>query len=300
MRTRQEKRLRGICLAAALLLAMTCKAHADQGVQAEAAKALDLRSAAALVFDQRNGRTLYAKNPELHQPIASITKLMTAMVVLDAQLLLDERILISPRDVDHLKYTHSRLGVGMALTRLQLLHLALIASENRAAAALARTYPGGSQSFVAAMNAKAKELGMSKTEFVDSTGLSSNNRSCAEDLVKLVGAAYRYPLIRSVSTTPSYSIPSGKKGRRSLVFSNTNGLVASKDWNIGVSKTGYISESGHCLVMQAKIAEQGVIIVLLDALGKWSRTYDAKRIRQWLEGQIRQENIRLSDRGRNV
>lgn len=245
---------------------------------------LKLRSASVLVVNQGTGEPLYAKNPQLEVPIASITKLMTAMVSLDAGLPLQEEITISSEDVDRLKGTGSRLSLGTTLTREELLHLALIASENRAAAALSRAYPGGREAFVEAMNRKAAQLGMQHTHFVDGTGLSSDNRSTAADLVKLVDAAYRYPLIRKISTTGSYdlTLPASKHVRR-LAFNNTNLLTRKEDWEIGVSKTGYISEAGHCLVMQAQIAEQKVIIVLLDSWGKLSRIGDANRIRQWLE-----------------
>lgn len=245
---------------------------------------LNLRSAVALVVDQMTGEPLYAKNPQVETPIASITKLMTAMVALDAGLPLQEEITIDSRDVDRIKGTGSRLALGTTLTREELLHLALIASENRAAAALSRAYPGGREAFVEAMNRKARELGMSNTHFVDGTGLSSANRSTAADLVKLVDAAYRYPLIRKISTTGSYDVemPVSKRVRH-IAFNNTNLLTRRDDWDIGVSKTGYINEAGHCLVMQARIAEQKVIIVLLDSWGKLSRIGDAQRIRKWLE-----------------
>lgn len=261
---------------------------------------LQLRSAAALVVDQKTGEALYAKNVDIPTSIASITKLMTAMVTLDAELDLDEEIEISGEDVDRLKGTGSRLALGTRLTREELLHLALIASENRAASALSRAYPGGRGAFIAAMNRKAREIGMKDSHFIDGTGLNSGNRATAADLVKLVDAAYRYPLIRQISSTGSYdvSVPgtrvvrvkeNGKVRRvarpvqRHIAFVNTNSLTRNQDWDIGVSKTGYINEAGHCLVMQTRIAEQKVIIVLLDSLGKWSRIGDAQRIRQWLE-----------------
>ncbi len=261
---------------------------------------LALRSAAALVVDQKSGTSLYAKNVDVPTPIASITKLMTAMVTLDAGLDLDEEITISNEDLDRLKGTGSRLSLGTRLTRGELLHLALIASENRAAAALTRAYPGGRDAFVAAMNAKARQIGMRHASFVDGTGLNSRNQATAADLVKMVDAAYRYPIIREISSTGSYdvSVPGRKvvrvkeKGKvrrvtrdvqKHIAFHNTNALTRSKDWDIGVSKTGYINEAGHCLVMQAQIAEQKVIIVLLDSWGKFSRIGDAQRIKQWLE-----------------
>jgi D-alanyl-D-alanine endopeptidase (penicillin-binding protein 7) len=261
---------------------------------------LNLRSAAALVVDQKTGEALYAKNVDVPTSIASITKLMTAMVTLDAELDLNEEIVIGNEDVDHLKGTGSRLALGTRLTREELLHLALIASENRAAAALSRAYPGGREAFVAAMNRKAREVGMKDSRFVDGTGLNSSNRSTAADLVKMVDAAYRYPLIRQITSTGSYdvSVPRTKvvrvreNGRTHKVarlvqshmaFNNTNSLTRNQDWEIGVSKTGFINEAGHCLVMQTSIAEQKVIIVLLDSWGKWSRIGDAQRIRKWLE-----------------
>jgi serine-type D-Ala-D-Ala endopeptidase (penicillin-binding protein 7) len=261
---------------------------------------LDLRSAAALVVDQKTGEALYAKNVDVPTSIASITKLMTAMVTLDAELDLNEEVVIGSEDVDHLKGTGSRLALGTRLTREELLHLALIASENRAAAALSRAYPGGRDAFIAAMNRKAREVGMKDSHFVDGTGLNSNNRSTAADLVKMVDAAYRYPLIRQITSTGSYdvSVPGTRvvrvreNGRthkvarsvqRHMAFNNTNSLTRDQDWEIGVSKTGFINEAGRCLVMQTKIAERKVIIVLLDSWGKWSRIGDAQRIRQWLE-----------------
>lgn len=262
---------------------------------------LNLSSASVLVFDQSTGQTLLEKNPGVETSIASITKLMTAMVVLDAGLPMDEMITIAAADVDKHKYTGSRLALGKSLSRETLLKLALIASENRAAAALARAYPGGTEKFVADMNRKARELGMSNTHFDDATGLHASNRSTAEDLVKLANTAYYYPDIRRISTTPDISLGgekvkvkrkvkvNGKRKTRtqtvwrSLDFVNTNRLVRESDWDIGLSKTGYINEAGHCLVMQASIAHQRVIIVLLDAIGKYARIADAKRIRDWLE-----------------
>lgn len=261
---------------------------------------LDLRASAALVVDQKSGVPLYAKNIDVPTSIASITKLMTAMVTLDAGLSLDEEIEVNNEDVDRLKGTGSRLALGTRLTREELLHLALIASENRAASALSRVYPGGRSAFIGAMNRKAHELGMRDSYFVDGTGLNSSNRSTAADLVKMVDAAYRYPLIREISSTGSYdvSVPgtqvvkvreNGRLRRvtravqRHVAFNNTNSLTRSEGWDIGVSKTGYINEAGHCLVMQTRIADQRVIIVLLDSVGKWGRIGDAQRIRKWLE-----------------
>jgi D-alanyl-D-alanine endopeptidase (penicillin-binding protein 7) len=257
----------------------------------------DLRSAMALVMDEKTGAVIYAKNPDLITPIASITKLMTAMVTLDARLSLDEKITITSEDVDRVKGTHSRLNLGASLTRYQLLQLALMSSENRAAAALARTYPGGTKAFVAAMNRKAQRLGMMNTSFVDSTGLRSDNQSTAEDLARMVKAAHTYPTISEISTMTSYDVqvPVYKRHKalarggvvhRSIAYRNTNMLVSDKDWEIGLSKTGYISEAGHCLVMQANIANQPLIIVLLDGNGKMTRIGDANRIKKWLESSL--------------
>jgi len=245
------------------------------------AKLRGMRSAAALVVEQRQERPLYAKNTDVPMPIASITKLMTAMVVLDAQLPLDEQITIAKDDVDTLRGTRSKLKVGLELSRRELLQLALMASENRAAAALARTYPGGVPAFVAAMNRKAEALEMMDTRFVDPTGLDRGNVSTALDLVRMVKASYDYELIREFTTATSYAVEQRK--RRQLPFHNSNVLVRSKSWDIGLSKTGYIHDSGRCLVMQAKIAEQAVIIVLLDSWGKYTRIADANRIKRWIE-----------------
>ena len=245
------------------------------------AKLRGMRSAAALVVKQEQERTLFSKNTDVPMPIASITKLMTAMVILDAQLPLDEQITIEKQDVDTLRGTRSKLKVGMTLTRDELLQLALMSSENRAAAALARAYPGGVPAFVAAMNRKAEALGMMDTRFVDSTGLNSSNVSTAQDLVKMVKASYGYELIREYTTAHSHAVALRKS--RNLPFHNSNVLVKSKSWDIGLSKTGYIHDSGRCLVMQAKIAQQAVIIVLLDSWGKYTRIADANRIKRWIE-----------------
>lgn len=246
-----------------------------------AAGALSLKSAAAMVVEQGGQRVLYAKNVETVVPIASITKLMTALVVLDAGLPLEEPIAIAEADVDDIKRTRSRLKVGTVLTRGDLLKLALMASENRAAAALARAYPGGTRVFVAAMNQKAVELSMWRTRFVDGTGLSSENVSTAQDLARLAGAAYRDPLIRQYTTDSTHTVQLAN-GRR-LNYTNSNRLVKNSGWNIGLSKTGYISEAGRCLVLQARIAATPVIIVLLDSWGKLTRLGDANRIRKWME-----------------
>jgi len=241
-----------------------------------------LQSSIVLIYDEQGKRPLYTKNAENVAPIASITKLMTAMVVLDAQLPLDEKITISTEDMDRLKGTRSRMSPGSTLTRGELLKLALMASENRAAAALARTYPGGTQAALVMMNAKAKALGMSSTRFFDPTGLNSNNVSTAQDLVLMVRAAQYYEPIHRFTTSSTHIVQVGKR-HRPLRFSNTNPLVRSASWNIGVSKTGYISEAGRCLVMEATFNDRPVIIVLLDSWGKRTRIGDANRIKKWIE-----------------
>jgi D-alanyl-D-alanine endopeptidase (penicillin-binding protein 7) len=239
-----------------------------------------LASAAVAVIDQATGDVLYEKNSKAVVPIASITKLMTAMVALDAQPSLSETLTISDADVDMLKGTHSRLAVGTQLTREEMLRLALMSSENRAASALSRHYPGGRTAFITAMNAKAHELGLTETRFLDPTGLTAQNVSSARDLVKMVGAAHKYPLIREFSTSEEYEV--AVKGR-AQTFRNTNALVKSDNWSIGLSKTGYISEAGRCLVMQAWFNNKPTIIVLLDSMGKLTRIGDAQRIKRWIE-----------------
>lgn len=242
---------------------------------------LSVSSGAALVIDLEEGQSVYEKNPGSVMPIASITKLMTAMVVLDAGLPLEQPIMITEDDLDAMKGTRSRLPVGAVLTRRELLRLALMASENSAAAALGRSYPGGSSAFVAAMNRKAREIGTRNTYYVEPTGLSSGNVSTARDLGQIVRASYRYDIIREYSTTESYEVEIAD-GRERL-FHNTNGLVRSGEWDIGLQKTGYISEAGRCLVMQATIAAKPYIIVLLDAVGRYTRIADANRIKRWIE-----------------
>ncbi|MDO9204877.1 MAG: D-alanyl-D-alanine endopeptidase [Methylotenera sp.] len=243
---------------------------------------LELASSKALVINQLTGETIFAKNTNQSTPIASVTKLMTAMVMLDAHLPMDDLLYISDEDVDYLKGTRSRLAVGSPLSRGELLQLALMSSENRAASALGRNYPGGINAFISAMNRKAEDLGMKSTRFYDTTGLDSSNVSTAEDLVKMVNAAYHYPEIRQVSTAASQEIT--LYGRENPVnFVNTNSLVRGGDWVIGLSKTGFINEAGRCLVMQAEISGQPMIIVLLNSSGKLSRIGDANRIRKWIE-----------------
>jgi D-alanyl-D-alanine endopeptidase (penicillin-binding protein 7) len=243
---------------------------------------LKLASANALVLDSEAGRPIYAKAANEVTPIASITKLMTAMVVLDANLPLDEPIAIDLDDLDMLKGSRSRLRMGAELPRSELLRLALMSSENRAASALARQYPGGSDAFVAAMNAKARALGMTRSEFHDATGLSPRNVSTANDLARMVRAAAEYPLIREYSTTPSHYVEVQPAGRV-LGFNNSNRLVLSNDWDIQLQKTGYIREAGRCLVMLAQVASKPVVIVLLDSVGKYTRLGDANRVKHWLE-----------------
>jgi D-alanyl-D-alanine endopeptidase (penicillin-binding protein 7) len=240
-----------------------------------------LSSNIALIFDEQTQLPLYNKNSELVAPIASITKLMTAMVVLDALSPLDEQVSVDVADLDTLKGTRSRLRIGMSFTRSEMLKMALMASENRAASALARNYPGGMAAAVAAMNAKAQALGMINTKFFDPTGLNSNNVSTAQDLVKMVAAARNYSLIHQYTTTGTHSVDG--RGGRELRFNNTNPLVRNASWDIGVSKTGYISEAGRCLVMEATINQRPVIIVLLDSWGKRTRIGDANRIKKWME-----------------
>ena len=239
-----------------------------------------LQSSAALVIDQGTGDVLYEKNANAVVPIASITKLMTAMVVLDAALDLTEVITVTRDDIDLLKGSHSRLPVGARVTREHALLMALMSSENRAAHALGRTYPGGLPAFVEAMNLKADALGMSNSEFRDPTGLSSDNVSTAKDLGRMVAAAHSYPVIRELTTTASAYVD---VGRYPVGYQNTNPLVKNRDWMIGLSKTGYIQEAGKCLVMQAWVAGRPTVMVLLDSNGKLTRIADANRVKKWLE-----------------
>jgi serine-type D-Ala-D-Ala endopeptidase (penicillin-binding protein 7) len=245
---------------------------------------ITLRSSSALVQDAETGEMVYEKNADAVVPIASITKLMTAMVILDRGLDLDERIVLGREDAVAMKGARSRLHTGLALARGDLLLLALMSSENRAAAALGRSYPGGMAAFVDAMNAKAAVLDMTESRFVEPTGLSPANVSTAADLAKLVRAAHEYDLIREYSTKNRATIyASAGRGSRTLSYGNTNGLVRSSHWDIDLSKTGYISEAGRCLVMHVRLAEKDLIVVLLDSWGKHSRVGDANRIRKWLE-----------------
>jgi D-alanyl-D-alanine endopeptidase (penicillin-binding protein 7) len=259
---------------AAVLFVSVGFARADPGPK--------LRSSVALVLDAESGETLYEKNSETVLPIASITKLMTALVVLERQLDLEQRVVISREDFTATRHSRirARLRAGSSLTRDELLLLALMASDNLAAAALARTYPGGTEAFVAAMNAEAGRLALHDTRFADPTGLSSDNVSSAQDLARLVKAAHGYPLIREYSTRPSAHV----RARGGTVgFNNTNSLVRSGSWDIELSKTGYIAAAGRCLVMHMRVASRDLVVILLDSWGKYSRIGDARRIRKWLE-----------------
>ena len=241
---------------------------------------LDLASSVALIVDQNSSEVLFEKNAGVALPIASITKLMTGLIVVEAGQDMNEILTITDDDVDREKFSSSRLRVGSQMTRASLLHIALMSSENRAAAALGRNYPGGLAGFVAAMNAKAAALGMRDTTYVDSSGLSSRNVASARDLAKLAVAAYQQPLLRHYSTDPKSIVDAGG---RMMHYNNTNYLVAMPDWDIGLQKTGYIREAGRCLLMQTMIQGRPVIMVFLDSKGKQSRTADAGRIRRWLE-----------------
>jgi serine-type D-Ala-D-Ala endopeptidase (penicillin-binding protein 7) len=242
---------------------------------------LDLASNAALVLDQSTSEVLFEKNSHVALPIASITKLMTSLIVLEADQDMHEILQVTEQDIDTVKRTHSRLAIGSQLSRANMLHIALMSSENRAASALGRNYPGGLSAFVAAMNVKAKALGMDSTRYVDSTGLSSANISSARDLARLVLAAHEHPLIRQYSTNSNYIV---EPGHYVLHYKNSNHLVFNPEWEIGLQKTGYISEAGRCLVMQARIEGRPIVMVFLDSKGKQARIADAARIRKWLEG----------------
>ncbi|AOY94281.1 peptidase S11 [Cupriavidus sp. USMAA2-4] len=246
----------------------------------ETADALALRSSVALVMDQDTNEVLFQKNPNAVLPIASITKLMTATVVLEARQPMDEMLTITEEDRDTEKHSGSRLRFGAQLSRHDMLLLALMSSENRAASALGRNYPGGLPAFVQAMNRKARELGMNDTHYVDSNGLSSSNVSSAVDLARLVNAAYRNPTIREFSTQTEYEV---NVLGRPLHYVSTNRLVRGGNWDIGLQKTGFISEAGQCLVMQARVHGRNVVMVFLDSVGKLSRFADATRVRDWLE-----------------
>jgi D-alanyl-D-alanine endopeptidase (penicillin-binding protein 7) len=249
--------------------------------------ALDLKSNVALVMDQSNSKVLFEKNSNVALPIASITKLMTSMVVVESNQNMDEMIEVTSDDIDREKNSSSRLRVGSILSRANMLHIALMSSENRAASALGRNYPGGLQAFVLAMNAKAKSLGMNDTHYVDSTGLSSHNVATAQDLAKLVIAARQHQIIGQYSTDTKYVV---KPGGGALQYSNSNHLVGNPGWDIDLQKTGYINEAGRCLVMVTNIEGRPIVMVFLDSKGKRSRTADAGRIRKWIET-LKPENL---------
>lgn len=244
------------------------------------ADALDLNSSVALVVDQDTHEVLYRKNDHAVLPIASLTKLMTGLIISEANLPMSERLTITQADVDTEKGSSSRLAVGTELSRGEMLHLALMSSENRAANALGRTFPGGLSEFVARMNSRALSLGMTDTRYVEPTGLSSRNQSSASDLAVLVAAAYKEPVLRDLSTSHGREVA---VGNRTLQYNNTNRLVKNPQWDIGLQKTGYISEAGQCLVMQAQVAGRKLIMVFLDSAGKLSRIGDAERVRKWVE-----------------
>ena len=265
--------------AGALLLTIAAGANAAAN---RTPSSPELKSAAALVVDGTTGEVLYEQKPGLVTPIASITKLMTALVVLDAQQPLDEVIEITRDDKWTGKGAFSRLPVGQKMSRADLMRLALMASENRASHTLARNYPGGSAAFIRRMNAKARALGMTQTKFEDPSGLSNNNVSSARDLAKLVTAASRQPVIREYSTLHSYDVTLGK---RRFTYRNTNLLVGRPDWDINVQKTGFTNDAGECLVMQATIEDRPVTMVFLDSFGKLTRTADARRMRKWMAAQ---------------
>lgn len=253
---------------------------------------LDLSANVALVIDQNSSEILFEKNSHVALPIASITKLMTSLVVVEANQNLDEILTVTEEDVDRKRYSHSRLRIGSQLSRANMLHIALMSSENRAAAALGRHYPGGLTAFIRAMNAKASELGMTNSRFADPTGLSSANVSSARDLARLVVAAYQHPLIREYSTDRNYAV---EPGGPALEYRNSNGLIENPEWAIGLQKTGYISEAGRCLVMQVNVAGRPVVMVFLDSKTKQSRLADADRLRKWLENRGTSAMNQLAD-----
>jgi serine-type D-Ala-D-Ala endopeptidase (penicillin-binding protein 7) len=245
-----------------------------------------LKSSAVLVIDQISGEVLFEKNPDSVLPIASITKLMTALVVAEADLPMTEMLAITKEDADLEKGVGSRLRVGTRLNRGELMHLALMSSENRAAHALGRTYPGGMEAFVDAMNIKAQQLGMASSRFTEPTGLNAGNISTPRDLVRLVEESFLVPLIREYSTSQNLLV---RVGKRSQQFRNSNALVRTDSWDLGLSKTGFIREAGRCLVMQAEVEKRPVILVMLDAPGTQHRLRDAEMIRRWLMQQAEKQ-----------
>ena len=275
------KLLLGISLLGSLSIASAASKHAELTEP-------DLKSGSVLVLDESSAAVLLSQNANVAAPIASITKLMTALVVLDAKQPMDEMLEITADDKDMERHSSSRLQVGTRLSRADLMHLALMASENRAAHALGRNFPGGLPAVVKAMNLKAQALGMTQAHFVEPTGLSSDNVASPHDLAKLVVAASHHPTIREYSTDHKYAVTVRK---RTMEFHNTDNLVAKSDWNIIVQKTGYIEEAGRCLVMKAVIAGRSVVIVLLDSYGKYTRVADAKRIKVWMEAKLRNGRV---------
>ena len=255
---------------------------AEEIIQYGQPNRLSLQSSVAIVMDDREGVMLYGRNVDHPRPIASLTKLMTALVILDSGLSLDEQIKITRDDRDRLRGTRSRLGFNAVFTRYDLLRAALGASDNRAAAALARTFPGGQEAMVQAMNAKAQELGMTQTRYADSSGLDNRNVSTARDLTRLVAEANKRQMLHALTTTASFRITDRASGRE-LSYHNTNRLLRKEAWDIALSKTGYTSAAGNCLLMQTTIANRPLTIVLLDSWGKYSRYGDANRIHQWLQ-----------------
>lgn len=274
--TNRGRAAKSAVIAGMLFCALTATATAG----AKAGLVPKLKSSSVLIIDQSDSSVLYSRNSDVAAPIASITKLMTALVVLDAKLPMDEPLAITEAELNLPKQNVSRLAVGTVLTRGDLMHLALMSSENRAAHALGANYPGGLRAFVAAMNAKAAQLGMRSAHFADPTGLSSENVASPEDLSKLVIAASRNAVIRDYSTDPSYTV---RVRRHRVEFRNTDRLVKNPGWNIIVQKTGYIAEAGKCLVLEAVIQGRNVVIVLLDSLGKYTRVADAQRVKSWME-----------------
>jgi D-alanyl-D-alanine endopeptidase (penicillin-binding protein 7) len=280
--------LRSILLVLFLLSSLTHLTFAKDLVSAKNpslyvknSKSLKVRSLKAIVVNQNTGEVIYEKKADARASIASLTKLMTAMVVLDSGMDLNKKITLTKADIDRVKRTTSRLPIGAKLSRYELLKAALISSDNRAAFALSRSYPSGRKGFINAMNVKAIQLGMQNSQFRDPTGLDKRNISTAKDLLKLVRAAYQYSVIRELTTTPSESIKIGNK-RNSIGFNNTNPLVRKGVWDIGLSKTGFIREAGRCLVLQTVIDGEPIIIVLLNSYGKLTRFADVKRIRTWM------------------
>ncbi|TBU99262.1 D-alanyl-D-alanine endopeptidase [Stutzerimonas kirkiae] len=260
------------CVAAASPVCMAAPAPVPQ----------ELASSSALLVDLSSGKVLYASQPDLVVPIASVTKLMTAMVALDAGLPLDEQLPVTIRDAREMQGVFSRVRIGSEISRRDMLLLTLMSSENRAAASLAHHYPGGYDAFIAAMNAKARALGMSQTRYVEPTGLSSRNVSSANDLVRLLGASRQYPLIEQLSTSDEKTV-AFRKPNYTLGFRNTNGLVRKADWNIQLTKTGFTNDAGHCLVMRTVMGGKPVAFVVLDAFGKYTHMADANRLKKWVE-----------------